>query len=324
MKKHTILYSCWLVLLASISLSGCKKSHPIELYSFAKNESIITLKSVSPSKAIFRVSHSGSKEIHWNLNLNDSNGGTGWGGEQLYTLDDGSLVYCGIAFDPEILRACWTIRGSVATRLKSPILEEKPTLQDWSGRSLGFGSDGSWWLWRDDELTFSKSHNEPALPLTLPFSPPYRRVAYTAATNRFALVHGEGPQSQLEVVGADMKSIDAHKLSSSYVSPVWTQDGTTLGFVENHELWLWKPGSKAVKLTERTKGPDGRDEEIHMVGFSPDGTQALVRSSRFQPMDHNPMAGVYNPVFESFAIDVSSRTWKRLPQTGEVALWLKN
>lgn len=52
-------------------------------------------------------------------------------------------------------------------------------------------------------------------------------------------------------------------------------------------------------------------------------TKVLVKSSRHHKMAHNRCAGVHNPIFETFVIDLASRNWKRLPQTGEFAVWVK-
>lgn len=304
---------------------GCKKEHPIELIELPQGESVTSLKSQDISKVVMRLEGKSSTRVDWDLPLNEKNGGTAWGGEKLFSLEDGRLIYCGHALDPKMISSCWIIEGKKATRIGEPVLKANPTMQESLAKTVGFAANGAWWATSKDMVEFSESRETAAEALELPVPGPYRRTTYSPQTDRFALVTGERETCKLVVISrADMELVDTLPLATCYVNIQWNSDGKTLGILENFTLSLWEPKGERKQLTERGKGPDGRDEELRLVAFSPDSKRVLIRSSRHQKMDHNPMAGVYNAVFDTFVIDIVSGEWKRLPDTGDVALWQKN
>jgi len=316
-------FSAYVLIATLLAVSGCTKSHPVELMKVPNGESIFTVTAQGMRKVVARL-HGNSVEIlEWDLNLNED-GGIWWGGEKLFGLDDGRLIYCGLAFDPTQVQSCWVIDGKHATRIAEPILKPQPGLLDSVGRSIGFASDGAWWVAKEDGVEFSPARNVPAETLNLPVPANYQRAKYSPQSSRLAVTTGADDKCEIAIIKREnLELVDTYPLSSCYSDYAWNSDGKTLGIIDQNTLILWEPLGEKRQLTERAKGPDGRDEEIRLLGFSPDSTQALVRSSRHHKMAHNRCAGVHNPIFETFVIDLTSQSWKRLPKTGEVALWVK-
>jgi hypothetical protein len=303
---------------------GCKKPHPVEEIGIPSGESIFTVKGDGMKKVVARLSDNKMEVLSWDLSLNTDEG-IWWGAERLYGLDDGRLIYCGIAFDPAAVDSCWVIDQDKATRIAEPVLKAQPTLLDSAQRRLSFASNGAWWVTTEGRLDFSQARDVAAETLNLPVPGPIQRAAYSPATNRIAVIFGSDEKCQLAVIEREsLALIDSFELSSCFTEYAWNSDGKTIGIVQDNALILWEPLGQTKPLTTRAKGPDGRDEEIRLLGFSPDSTRALVRSSRHHKMAHNPCAGVHNPIYETFVIDIASGKWGRLPQTGERALWVRN
>ncbi len=299
---------------------GCPEKHPVQFAPLPEGESILSIQQTSESpKAITELRLRSSSRLDWDLDLSRGES-TMWSGEALYDLDDGRWIYCGYAFDPEMTAGCWVVDGTNATRISEPVFPSGEV--DFVARTVRFSADGAWYATTKEGLEFSAGLDQPSQPVAMPLPGPFQRVDYSPKTERFAVLTEADDCCQIAVIDrATMHIVDALPMPDCHVNFRWSGDGSVLGIVQGNVVSLWTPGEELVALTERATGPDGRGERINLLAISPDGTRVLVRSSRHRKFAHNPFAGVSNVRWESFVIDIASKEWTRLPETGGVALW---
>lgn len=319
--RMVFVLSLLAIVLVLALTCGWTQKHPVDFAPLPAGESILSIQQTSESpKAITEIRNGSSSLLDWDLDLSRGES-TMWSGEALYDLDDGRWIYCGYAFESSDMTAgCWVVDGERATRISEPVFPSGEA--DFFAGRVGFSADGAWWEVEEDRLKFSPGLDHPSQPLAMPLPGPFRRVEYSAATERFALLPDLDDSCQITVVDrATMQIIDALAMPDCHVNFRWSRDGSVLGIVQGNVVSLWSPGDELVALTERATGPDGQDERINLLAFSPDGTRVLVRSSRHRKFAHNWFAGVTNVRWETFVIDIASKEWTRLPETGGVALW---
>lgn len=270
-------------------------------------------------KAFWRLRADGiAEEAGWELTL-EEDGRSAAGGESLTALDAGGFLYCGHAFDPELVAYCWSIdEQGVATRLAPPAVPPEAKL--FSSDLPHFAADGSYLRLPEDDLTWSPSRTQPDEVVKTPLDQVHD-ARYAPATGRFVVTGRANGTCQRVVMERDGALVE-QAAGSCWKAPLWNRAGNRLASSEEQGVHVWTPGATRDLVLPSTPGPDGKAEHLHLIAWSPDGEHLLLKSSRHREQHYNPCAGVYNPVYDTYVLQISTGQLTRVADVGSVAVWI--
>lgn len=303
----------------AMAVVGCTSEPGPPHYVFAPDESILAVQDDGTRKSIVHISGQGTRTVGVDLPLNSAEGGRAAGGDLLVAMGPNRFVYCGADALRQFQRNCWRVTGETTEEIGQKIFPNSLSLLERETRSVGVGSDGSWWIWQGKLVERGVSFEADPRP-ELSLGAKVRHAVWTPTASRWAVVVGDA-ECVLEV-------FDTGKSTASWKIPVacrarphWSHDGQTLAYIDQDELWRWTAAHGAKRVSERLKGPDGAHESVMLLAVSPDGNRAWVASTRHSEAQQLVCAGVSVPVFRNYVVTLRDGTWRSAPGFGGTFSW---